>query len=158
MITVIPDERYQTIVEGMVKRATGQILLATFKIQDSDFGPGKLLHEVITAVCEKSRRGVKVCFLMNWEKRYRGVARTNMKVADTFRAAGVDVRFLPGGRCVHAKILLVDRTCMILGSHNWSVKSWTANFEMSMLTDDEAAIRDAEAAYQKVFSTAQRWL
>jgi phosphatidylserine/phosphatidylglycerophosphate/cardiolipin synthase-like enzyme len=95
---------------------------------------------------------------MNWDEKFKGVAKTNAAVANAFRAAGVDVRYLPNGRCSHAKILIVDGIQMIVGSHNWSVQSFTRNFELSIMTDDNTLIRQAMDIYRGIFTRGKRWL
>jgi phosphatidylserine/phosphatidylglycerophosphate/cardiolipin synthase-like enzyme len=95
---------------------------------------------------------------MNWDDKFKGVAKTNAAVANAFRAAGVDVRYLPNGRCSHAKILIIDGRQMMIGSHNWSVQSFTRNFEVSVLTDDNILIRQAAEIYGAAFARGKKWL
>jgi len=158
MYTLLHDEKYVAAVLDHMRAAKKEIWISTFKAQDTERKRGARLHELIGAVCQKAHAGCKVLFLMNWDERMRGVAKTNKVVANIFRSAGVDVRYLPNSRCCHAKILLVDRQDLFIGSHNWSQKSLFNNFETSIHTTDRELIKQVEAVYLGVFAKAKAWL
>lgn len=158
MYTLIPDEKYQTEAARLIASAVGDVLISTFKIQRPTRRRAPVLTALLDTICDKSRAGVRIRFLMNWDDKFKGVAKTNSAVANAFRAAGVDVRYLPGGRCSHAKILIVDGRQMMIGSHNWSVQSFTRNFEVSILTDDANLIKQAAGLYGDIFARGKKWL
>jgi phosphatidylserine/phosphatidylglycerophosphate/cardiolipin synthase-like enzyme len=158
MYTLIPDEKIQAAAAGLIRAATSEILISTFKIQRPTRNRAPELRALLDVVCERARTGVRVSFLMNWDEKYRGIAKTNAPVASAFRAAGVDVRYFADGRCSHAKILICDRRALILGSHNWSVRSFTHNFELSILTDDIDVVRSAAEIYGAAFARGKKWL
>jgi phosphatidylserine/phosphatidylglycerophosphate/cardiolipin synthase-like enzyme len=158
MYSLIPDEKYAAAARFMIGSAKTEILISTFKIQRPTRRRAPDLISLLDLVCERARQGVQVSFLMNWNDTFKGVAKTNAPVASAFRAAGVDVRYLQGGRCAHAKILICDRRAMILGSHNWSVQAFTLNFELSLLVEDEQVILPAVEIYGAAFKTAKKWL
>jgi phosphatidylserine/phosphatidylglycerophosphate/cardiolipin synthase-like enzyme len=158
MYTLILDEKYEAAARGLIESATADIRMSTFKIQRPTRRRAPGLIAALDLICDKSRAGVRVQFLMNWDLKFRGVAKTNAIVANAFRAAGIDVRYLPDGRCSHAKILIVDGRQMLIGSHNWSAQSFTRNFELSVLTDDDILIRQATEIYGAVFTRGKKWL
>lgn len=158
MYTLIPDEKFEAAARRLIESAGTDVLITTFKIQRPTRRRAPGLTALLDMICDKSRAGVRVRFLMNWDDKFKGVAKTNAAVANAFRAAGVDVRYLPDGRCSHAKILIVDFKLMMIGSHNWSVQSFTRNFELSVLTDDPDLIRQAAELFGGVFIRGKKWL
>jgi len=142
----------------MIAAAKSEILISTFKVQRPTRRRAPDLLSLLDLVCERSKQGIRARFLMNWNDALKGVAKTNAPVASAFRAAGVDVRYLQGNRCAHAKILICDKRAMILGSHNWSVQSFTLNFELSILIEDEPQVLHAVEIYGAAFDRAKKWL
>lgn len=143
------NEEYSPAALGIIQGAKEEILLSTFKIQESTRPDSRALQVLIEALQAAALGGRRVKFLLNWERSRRGVARTNESVANHLASAGVEIRYLPDGRCNHAKILIVDGRSMIAGSHNWSRASLTRNFELSIFSDDEIVV----AAVREVFFT-----
>ena len=158
MYELIPDEKIAASMRYLIAAAKSEILISTFKIQRPTRRRALALGSLLDLVCERSKAGVQVRFLMNWNDTFKGVAKTNAPVASAFRAAGIDVRYLQNTRCAHAKILICDRKAMIIGSHNWSVQAFTLNFELSILIEDDVAVKSAIEIYSGAFEHAKKWL
>jgi phosphatidylserine/phosphatidylglycerophosphate/cardiolipin synthase-like enzyme len=158
MYTLIHDESYQYEARKLIDAAHAEILISTFKIQRPTRRQGAILTALLDTLCAKSKAGIRVRLLMNWSDKFKGVAKTNAVVASMMRAAGVDVRYFADGRCAHAKMLIVDKYAAMIGSHNWSVMSFTRNFEVSVLTCDDVLVRRALELYEGAFERAKKWL
>lgn len=158
MYNLIHDEKYQYEAARLIDAAHAEILISTFKIQRPARRQGEVLTTLLNMLCVKSKAGIRVRLLMNWSDKFKGVAKTNAVVASMMRAAGVDVRYFADGRCAHAKMLIVDKQAAIIGSHNWSVMSFTRNFEVSVLTVDDVLVRRALELYEGAFEHAKKWL
>ena len=152
------NEEYAAAALALIQSAKETVLLSTFKIQQSARPADANLQALIEALITAAQGGRTVKFLMNWEKSRRGVARTNESVANTLRAAGADIRYLPDGRCCHSKILIADNHTMLLGSHNWSKASLTRNFEVSILVRDEIVIAATREVFYETWALARAWL
>ena len=152
------NEEYAAAALALIRSANETVLLSTFKIQQSTRPADANLQALIEALQTAAQGGRTVKFLMNWEKSRRGVARTNESVANTLRAAGADIRYLPDGRCCHSKILIADNHTMLLGSHNWSKASLTRNFEVSILVRDEIVIAATREVFYETWALARAWL
>ena len=77
------------------------------------------------------KRGVKVRVIGNCDA-----------VLATLRSVGCDARKVVSKKLVHAKMIIVDDSSVILGSHNFTQSAFTMNQEVSMyLPDCEEAPR-----------------
>jgi len=157
-IEVLVDHEYITKATEIISQAKSEILLSTFKIQSGTNKRTQILREMVDLLVEKLRQGVRVLLLMNWKENRKGVPKTNEPVANLLRAAGADVRYLKQGRCCHAKILLVDNSKLILGSHNWSAASLQENFEMSLFIESAELARKIKDRWLRSYTEAKRWL
>jgi cardiolipin synthase len=74
---------------------------------------------------------------------------------DELLAAGVKV-YEYGPRMLHTKALLVDESLAIVGSANFDHRSFSLNFEVSMLFDDEAVAGELARLIEGEFGHAPR--
>ncbi len=93
------------------------------------------------AVQAAARRGVKVRVLLNIESMGHAITKINTRTEQYLRLAGVDVKFGNIGVATHAKLLIMDKRVMVLGSHNISKGSFSKNQEASIIVEGGEAIR-----------------
>jgi cardiolipin synthase len=74
---------------------------------------------------------------------------------DELHAAGVKV-YEYGPRMLHSKALLVDESLAIVGSANFDHRSFSLNFEVSMLFDDPAIAGELARFIESEFGRAPR--
>jgi phosphatidylserine/phosphatidylglycerophosphate/cardiolipin synthase-like enzyme len=73
------------------------------------------------AIARAARRGCLVRALVQ-----------NKGVVEQLLALGVDARQLHSKRILHTKLLIVDKCCIIIGSHNYTQHAFTSNHEASI--------------------------
>jgi len=100
--------------------------------------------------------GVRVRVLLNITGRRSGLSRLNENTGRTLKAHGIDIGYLPDNRCQHAKMLIIDRSMGIIGSHNWSPKSMTENFEVSVAIYHPGYLKDIQAHFDKIWEKAKK--
>jgi phosphatidylserine/phosphatidylglycerophosphate/cardiolipin synthase-like enzyme len=153
---LIVDNQFLPEAIALVKQAKKEICLSSFKLEISDKPRGKDLNEFFDEVIAKLRQGVKVRILFNWHDDRRSVPKTNEGAAHFLKNGGADVRYLKNNRCCHAKLLLIDKEKVLLGSHNLSIRSTQANFEMSYLIPDPETVAQVSAVFEAVFNDAKK--
>ena len=87
------------------------------------------------------------------------VQRAQNSYYDALLDAGVRIFRYPSPAVLHAKHVSVDDTVAVVGSSNLDVRSFTLNFEVSLLCtggDVVRRVRDVEDAYRSVSSRADR--
>jgi len=140
----------------MLDMATKHIDIATFKAEINSKPRGRRLRLFFDTLFRKYWDGVEVRFLINWNDKQRAVPRTNGIVIRELKARKIEVRKLPGNRCCHAKILLVDQKRAIIGSHNLSVKSCHNNFEVSYLVTEPVSVGRLSGVFEHTWKNSQR--
>ncbi len=72
-------------------------------------------------------------------------------------AAGIELREY-SGTTLHAKAMLIDGTTLLVGSHNFTARSFEHNGEAGILTDDVAAVTVFEQAWSLDIQRSNRVL
>lgn len=103
------------------------------------------------AVLDAARRGVRVRVLLNRESKGAPLNRYNENTAKQLRQAGVKVKFGRTGRADHAKLWIIDRHILVVGSHNMTARSMTCNWEMGVIIWSELAACDATERFEKLW-------
>lgn len=143
------DEEFLPEAIRLVKEAKRSISISTFKLEISTRPGGRQLLKFFELLFEKRRAGIIIKMLINGEGRRRSSPWTNVMAACFVLKNGIEIKSLKNGRCCHAKLLIVDDSAAIIGSHNLSVKSCHANFEVSYLTTDTTEILRLQSVFDK---------
>jgi hypothetical protein len=131
--------------------ATGSVVVAMFEMRIPDDAAAAspvllLVNDLIAA----HRRGVDVRVILNLRARYDPTSeellrdRANGTAADMLVYAGIDTAYSPTTYHMHPKLIVIDETVVILGSHNWTYSGLLKNIESSSL------IRSPEHARAKL--------
>lgn len=155
-IKVIKNEEYKAAAQGILAQARNRVDLCTYKFELSARPDARPLNSLIDILYTLANNKVLVRVLLNTTGRRSGLTRINEAAAKILKSKGLEVRALPDGRCQHAKILLVDGCLGIIGSHNWSPKSMTDNFEVSVVFYGAQYLWDIKKYFEKVWETARK--
>jgi len=157
MSLLIKDNSYITFAEALIRQAKKIIRIASFKLEVSQKPRGRDLKRLFETLTTKAKSGCKISVLINWNDNKRSVAKTNFSAAQTLKSSGIPVRYLKNNRCCHSKILIIDDTHAIIGSHNWSIRSLENNFEMSLLTTEEEILQSLISIFDHSFQEAKNF-
>ena len=152
---LVVDNQFLPQAMALLEVATQEICISSFKIEISDRPRGRNLKAFFEKLLEKQKTGLKVKILFNWHDDRRSVAKTNYFASTFLKNAGCDVRYLTNNRCCHAKLLLIDKEKALLGSHNLSVRSCDANFELSYLIPDPETVAQISDIFEHIFKDAK---
>jgi phosphatidylserine/phosphatidylglycerophosphate/cardiolipin synthase-like enzyme len=152
---LVLDNQYLGIAQALVEQAKQEICISTFKLEINEKPRGRALKRFFESITEKIKQGVKVKVLFNWHSDQRSVAKTNLYASTFLKNQGAEVRFLKNNRCCHAKLLIIDREKVLLGSHNLSVRSCENNFELSYLIPDPETVAQVSAVFESSFGGGQ---
>ncbi len=153
---LVVDNQFLSIAQALVEQAKKEICIATFKLEVNEKPRGRTLKKLFVSIVEKLKTGLKVKVLFNWHDDRRSVPKTNYYASRYLKTAGADVRFLKNNRCVHAKLLLIDKEKALLGSHNLSVRSCENNFELSYLIPDPETVVHLYSIFEHSFMDAKK--
>ena len=130
--------------------------ICTYKFEISQRADARGLNYLIQDLYALVVVGVRVRVLLNITGRRSGLSRLNENTGRTLKARGIEVRYLPDNRCQHAKMLLIDRSMGIIGSHNWSPKSMTENFEISVAIYHPGYLKDIQEHFDKIWEGSKK--
>jgi len=155
MTDLILDGDLRAALIHAFKTAKTTIQISTFKLELFGKNIPKPVRAIAEALTEALKSGVKVEMLVNWKDSRAGVPRTNDCCAVEMIQRGARVRYLSSGRCIHAKVIIIDGSWAILGSHNLSVRSFISNFETSVAIKDDTTVNALSAEFSRLFSDAK---
>ena len=151
----INNDDFIKVAIQLLKAARVSIHFSTFKLEIAGPGIPKRIRPLFEEFKAAAERGVKVLGLVNWRPGRAGVPRTNDYNAHALVAAGAQIRYLKSGRCIHAKIIVIDGRAALIGSHNLSVRSLQSNFEVSLLVENAATAAALAAIIEHYFNDAK---
>jgi len=134
------------------------LLLACYRAQTSiDIATPYFVPDesLLQALCLAARRGVRVRLLLP--------ARSNHRLADLARGrslqqaatAGVQIQLFPS--MLHAKLVIVDASWLLLGSANFDSRSLFLNYELMIAFRESAMLTASRAWFDAQVAGAQPW-
>ena len=149
MITILKDEEFRTAVLNAIAGANREILIATYKMDYKDRLATRHLNAIVEALHRASKRGVKVRCLLNMDRENSTIGRINKRTKALLIKKGIITKTGPEGRTYHAKIIIVDKCLVLIGSHNLSESSLCRNFEVSLMISDPETTSKLREIYLK---------
>lgn len=108
-----------------------EILMATAE-HYPDYPQG-LQSRIYDELVAASKRGVKVLVILdssNWSK---DITETNKATTRYLRDRGISVRFDDPEITTHAKLIILDKEVVVLGSSNWNYPSYADTFQTNVI-------------------------
>lgn len=110
---------------AIVKDAKRNIWICAYDWRWYADSPEEQIQTFNKYVLLASRRGVDVRVICD--------KRTGAQVLAAF---GIPARYLPTTKTLHTKAIMVDDRCLILGSHNLTIRGSSDNLECSVAVSD----------------------
>jgi len=150
-VKVIRNEQFLWYAGRVLERARKDVILCSYKFELSRrtdaLGLNSLLDILYTVAINK----IQIRVLLNVTGLRSSLSKININTARTLVKKGIEVRALKENRCQHAKILIVDGRLGIIGSHNWTPRSLTENFEASVVLSGADVLEDIVAHFEKIW-------
>lgn len=122
--TAIIAQQYPRIVVPLIEDAKESMRAVVFDWRVYPTQPGHPVSLFNQAIARAAKRGVDVRVLV-----------ANDGVAEMLKAHGLNVRRLHSKKLLHTKMMILDDTKIVLGSHNYTQSAFTMNEEASVLFD-----------------------
>jgi hypothetical protein len=127
-IAVLTDTDYFPTTLASINNAKSSIYLLMYMIEIRDENSSDPVYQLTEALVAAHQRDVKVKVVIESEK-----SKESMKAFEILKNAGIDVAFDDPYYFTHDKVLVIDGSISIIGSHNWSTGALTRNHETSVL-------------------------
>jgi phosphatidylserine/phosphatidylglycerophosphate/cardiolipin synthase-like enzyme len=113
LVDVAGSGTYCTAVGDALAAAseTADVLLSSLDLKE---------NPLVDELARARERGVRVRVLLDQSDWEEDITTRNRPAVDALRAAGIDARFDDPAVTTHAKLVIVDRVCVIVGSTNWN--------------------------------------
>lgn len=146
---------YPEVVKPLIKdcRSTLDILVYQWKWYGHQAATP--MHQLSLEILAAIRRGVKVRVLMNIEHYSHPITKINSRTERVLKNAGAEVKMVRVGGRTHAKMMIIDKNILVLGSHNFCKSSMSSNAEASIVLADFPVIEEYQRYFDSLWET--RW-
>lgn len=121
----IIGKQYPKIVIPKIDEAKKSINIIMFDWRWYPNDPGASVQLFNQALVRAVRRGVSVRAITNFGD-----------IVKTLEKVGVKAKKLQSKNLVHAKIIIIDESIVIIGSHNFTQNAFNMNFEISCMFEN----------------------
>ena len=104
------------------------------------------------AIVAAARRGVKIRVLLNLESMGHAISKINTRTSNFLKKYGVIVKFGHVGVATHAKMMVIDKRILILGSHNYSKAAFSRNQEASVIIEGVEDIKPFRTYFEGLWT------
>lgn len=124
---------YPAIVCRAMRSAKKSIKVAMFSIS-AGYAKRNPMSAIMREVIAAAERGVRVTVIADWCHHSGGnLYAVNERTLDYLREHGVETLFDSPAHKTHDKIVLIDDSVLVIGSHNWSRAAMESNSEVSVM-------------------------
>ena len=155
-VSDISDRDYEEAVIELIDNAEESVVIGMYYIstQLKANNPVKLL---LNDLVEAEERGVEVRIYLN--TKFPDVSYGELVGEDEFKMlqdAGCELYFIPPGRKLHDKVVVVDRRYVVEGSMNWSIVALKNNFESVTLIDSPELAEEKIARLERIYEIQKK--
>jgi phosphatidylserine/phosphatidylglycerophosphate/cardiolipin synthase-like enzyme len=72
-------------------------------------------------------------------------------IAEILRREKVKVRKIQSGRVLHTKLMIIDDSIAIVGSHNYTMNAFNINYEVSVIIHEQKIVKDLKKYFSNFF-------
>jgi len=147
----ISDRGYEEAVIELIDNAKESVVIGMYHISTrlKANNPVKLF---LNDLVEAEERGVEVRIYLN--TKFPDVSYEELVGKDEFKRlkdAGCELYFIPEGRKLHDKGVIVDKRYVVEGSMNWSIIALKNNFESVTLIDSPGLAKEKIARLERIY-------
>lgn len=125
MITTISGREYPKQVIPLIERAKNSIDIVVFDWRWYPQDPGAACQLFNQAIIRAVKRGVKIRAIAN-----------NDQIINILKKEGCKAARLRTSKLVHCKLMIIDQSIIITGSHNYTQSAFQMNLELSVIIDE----------------------
>jgi len=147
---------YPALLLHLISRARESIHVVMYRISYYAQYRESSTNDILNALIEASSRGLDVLVYMDDCAFYESDMEANLQAARYLADHGVEVRMDDPDVTTHAKLTIVDRRTVLLGSTNWNYYSIERNVEADIALLNIPPVASAYEAYFEALFDAGR--
>lgn len=137
---VLIGSEYPRKAVELFNQAKYEIDLCVFDWRWYPTEPGGAVGLFNASLASAVKRGVRVRAVVNSDD-----------IARRLRGIGVDVHRIVSPKLLHAKVILVDDSVGITGSHNFTAQAFAVNLEVSVVLTDVLQLKRIKEFFETVW-------
>lgn len=130
-IQPLVNREYIRVLQEQINKARQEIIISSFLFKTSS-SPKSYTHRIQASLRSAADRGVRIRVLLERSDRDE-INRSNEKTARLLKDAGIEVFYDDPDKTTHIKLVIIDRSVVIMGSHNLTESALRYNNEASVL-------------------------
>lgn len=136
-IKALENEKYFQVLADKIKEAEKEIEICMYLFKTTE-SPNNLANKIVDGLADAAKRGVKVSVLMEENgSQNDDLNAQNHQTAKKLKAAGIKVSFDGKKITTHAKLVVIDRSLVFIGSHNFSHTALGTSNETSLMVESK---------------------
>ena len=148
------DEKYQKAAAALMAAAKKEVFIIGFQFTYPFKKKHKITDIFYDGLLSARARGLVCRIIMNYTTPENTISRENKVVSSWLRSNDIECKHMPRNRCVHAKMLVIDGTTTVLGSHNFTQRAFSRNLEASVSIDNSHLALQAKEHFLKLWAQA----
>ena len=131
-IELVENWAYYSLIGDLIRQAQNSINIATFDFLLQFQKEKSPTFQIVEKLAAARERGVRIKILLNASPHYYHLTEIHSLLHITLQEKGIDCKLWRANETLHAKMIIVDRTEVVIGSHNISDSALTKNIEISV--------------------------
>ncbi len=152
----IYNREYMPALHEVLQNAKKSIHIAMFTFRYYPNYPNDANSVIIGDLIAAKKRGVDVKVILDCSEWNRSNTLQNKMVGDSLKKVGIEVYYDPVDVTTHDKLIIVDDSITIVGSHNWSFYALERNNEASVMIVSPGVARQYEEHFQDILRLSTR--
>jgi phosphatidylserine/phosphatidylglycerophosphate/cardiolipin synthase-like enzyme len=124
---VILGSQYPYVVEELISNAKESISVMLFYISYNPGNEKSTVNKLVNLLIDAKKRGVDVTVLLDKDKdgEVYGSRIINLPAYEILKKNQINVCFDTAEKVTHSKIVVFDKSIVVVGSHNWTGASFS---------------------------------
>lgn len=139
METIIGKEFPQKVIP-LIEQAKNSIFIIVYDWRWYPDQIGSSIQKFNNAIITSSKKGRKV-----------KVITDRQHVNEVFEKIDIQVKKINSKKTIHTKLMIIDGKTAILGSHNYTMKAFDVNHEISIILQDEQVIKRLKLYFENLW-------
>ncbi|MHB8828577.1 MAG: phospholipase D-like domain-containing protein [Syntrophales bacterium] len=139
---LLTDREYFDVLRDGIEGAQTEIVICAYLFKTLAGAKG-FPEKILKSLSAAAKRGVRVLAVMELSQDSGDLLQTNAETAKRLEQAGIKVCPDPRNKVTHAKLAVIDRRQLFIGSHNLTQSALKYNHEASVWIESPAMAGEA---------------